>query len=118
MIKDDIKPDSQMYICLMNDAVAINNTERCLFFFQKLSSIETPSMRTFMTVIRMHAKDQNWEAASRILSDMKKVCVMPDNLVFNNILGVCVTAGQSRLAKKLLDDWRDVPGVLDIISYN
>lgn len=118
MIKDGVEPDAQMYICLMNDAIAINNSERCIFFFEKLSSIETPSMRTFMTIIRMHAKDQNWVAASKLLSDMKNIKVNPDNLVFNNILGVCVTAGQSRLARQLLEDWSDVPGVLDIISYN
>merc|ERR1719316_2550588 len=107
-----------MFVCLMNDAIACNNVEMSLHFFKELCKVETPSIRTYMTILRMYAKENDWEAACKILSDMRAAGATPDNLVFNNVLGVCVGAGQVEAAHRLIDDWKDTEGMLDIISYN
>lgn len=118
MVEENLQPDSMMYICLMNDAIACNDTNRANHFFKELCKVGKPSMRTYMTILRMYSKVKNWEAAFNILNDMKAAGATPDNLVFNNVLGVCVSSGQVAAAQKLVDTWQDVEGMLDVISFN
>lgn len=120
MVDDKLQPDGMMYICLMNDAIACNNKDRALHFFRELCKVEPPSMRTYMTILRMYAKENDWEKALEILGDLKATGATPDNLVVNNVLGVCISAGQVDAAEKLVDTWTDVKheGILDVISYN
>merc|ERR1719313_2532488 len=132
IVEDQLRPDGMMYICLMNDAIACNSKDHAIHFFQELRKLEAPSMRTYMTILRLHAKDNDWEKALEILQDIKASGSSPDNLVLNNVLGVCISAGQVEAAEKLIEAWKDckvqqgskeegnlkaVP-ILDVISYN
>jgi len=118
MILDKLKPDGMMYICLMNDAIACNDMTKAQHFFSELCKVETPSLRTYMTILRTYQKENKWEAAVTLLKEMKGSGISPDNLVFNNVLGVCISAGQVNTASKLLDDWKHTPEMVDVISYN
>merc|ERR1719230_843771 len=120
MMKDNVQPDHMMYICLMSDAVACNDYTKAVFFFEELceKSDESPAMRTFMTILRIYQKLGNWESAVGVISKLKKHGLSPDNLIMNNILGICITHGQVTTARKLLDEYRYVDGVLDVISFN
>jgi pentatricopeptide repeat protein len=118
MVQDELRPDGMMYICLMNDAIACNDKEHALHFFRELCKVESPSMRTYMTILRMYAKENDWEKALEILQDIKACGSTPDNLVVNNVLGVCISAGQVEAAEKLLYTFKDCEGILDVISFN
>jgi len=118
MVSDKLKPDGMMYICLMNDAIACNQFEKAQHFFAELCKMETPSLRTYMTILRTYQKDNKWEAAVKILNEMKGTGIAPDNLVFNNVLGICVSSGQVDTASKLVETWKDTPEMVDVISYN
>jgi pentatricopeptide repeat protein len=118
MVLDNLKPDGMMYICLMNDAIACSDLAKAQHFFTELCKVETPSLRTYMTILRTYQKENKWQAAVNVLSEMKSTGISPDNLVFNNVLGVCISAGQVDTAAKLLQDWKGTPDMVDVISYN
>lgn len=118
MVEDKIEPDATMCICLMNDALSCDEPQKATFFFRELQKLQTPSMRTYMTMIRILGRQRDWRGAETLLSEMQKSNVSPDNLVFNNVLGVCVNAGQPDAARRLVRNWRDAENVVDVISYN
>merc|ERR1719272_2824511 len=118
MVLDKLKPDGMMYICLMNDAIACNDMAKAQHFFMELCKVEKPSLRTYMTILRTYQRQGKWEAAVNILTQMKDSGIAPDNLVFNNILGCCISSGQVEIAAKLVDTWKKTPDMVDVISYN
>eukprot|EP00746_Dinoflagellata_sp_MGD_P122079 gnl/MRDRNA2_/MRDRNA2_57062_c0_seq1.p1 gnl/MRDRNA2_/MRDRNA2_57062_c0~~gnl/MRDRNA2_/MRDRNA2_57062_c0_seq1.p1 ORF type:complete len:840 (-),score=167.22 gnl/MRDRNA2_/MRDRNA2_57062_c0_seq1:10-2529(-) len=118
IIQDGLQPDGMMYVCLMNAALSCGDTKKARFFFLELTKVETPSMRTCMTILRTYANEKDWKSACDILKVMKASGSPPDNLAFNNVLGVCVRSGQVEVAHQLVTEWQDQKGLLDVVSFN
>lgn len=118
VVLDKLKPDSSMCICLMNSAIACDELDKAHQFFSELCKSETPFPRTYMAMLRTYQKENKWEAAVDILQILKDTGIVPDNLVFNNVLGICISAKQVGVAADLLETWKDTPDLVDVISYN
>jgi pentatricopeptide repeat protein len=118
ILQDGLQPDGMMYVCLMNAALSHGDSKKARFFFTELTKVETPSMRTCMTILRTYANEKDWKAACDILKVMKDSGTPPDNLAFNNVLGVCVRAGQVGVAHELVSEWQDQKDLLDVVSFN
>lgn len=115
MIADEVAPDRMMYICLLNAAVACDLPDKALDLFDQLRSLGAASVRSYMTILRVHAKRGDWAAATGLLGDMKAAGSEPDNLMLNHVLGLCVTADQVGAAEEAAEAWRPI---MDVVSCN
>jgi len=115
MSDDNAIPNINMYICFMNVAIACNDNRKALLFFAEMSKLGPPSLRTYMTVLRVYSKNKDWKKAVELLDHIQACGASPDNLVLNNVLGLCISAGQVTIAEKLVYRWKDL---VDVISCN
>merc|ERR1719408_383861 len=112
---DCIEPDNALLICFMNAAVASDDNFWALHYFRALARLAPPSQRTYMTVLRVYIKQKDWQGAVKLCEEMEGLGSPPDNLVLNQVLGLCVAQGQNAAAQKLLNQWDDI---IDVISCN
>merc|ERR1719254_148279 len=84
-----------------------------------LSSMTTPSIRAYMTVLRVHANRRDWSASLDLYHDMISRGVKPDSLVLNFILATGVAADQLDAAVALIEEAENLsPPIPDVVSYN
>mmetsp|Transcript_44383 Transcript_44383/g.78004 ORF Transcript_44383/g.78004 Transcript_44383/m.78004 type:complete len:691 (+) Transcript_44383:113-2185(+) len=115
MIEDGVTPNSSMYIGFMNVAISCKQWKRAIFFFEEGGKLGPPTMRTYMTVLRVHAQNKDWRTATKLLDRMEASGTRPDNLILNNILGLCISMGQVSVAERVLHQWKDI---IDVVSCN
>lgn len=115
MAKDGVEPDRMMYICLLNAAIACDESDKALQLFGTIVKLGVPSVRTYMTILRVHTKRGDWMAAAKLLTEMKDAGAKPDNLVLNHVLGLCVQVGQLPMAEEVAKTWWPL---VDVVSCN
>mmetsp|Transcript_97581 Transcript_97581/g.262163 ORF Transcript_97581/g.262163 Transcript_97581/m.262163 type:complete len:227 (-) Transcript_97581:197-877(-) len=72
-----------------------------------------------MTVLRVHAKRQDWAASLALFREMRARGVKRDSLVLNFVLATGVSCDQVQEAAALVEEaQREEPGILDVVSYN
>jgi pentatricopeptide repeat protein len=115
MVADGIDPDNAVLVAFLNAAVAADDAGKTFHFFRGLAKLGPPTLRTYMTVLRVHARRKDHCGAVQLIDNMKSYGVTPDNLVLNQVLGLCVSAGQVDVCERMLAQWE---GIVDAISYN
>mmetsp|Transcript_159669 Transcript_159669/g.387670 ORF Transcript_159669/g.387670 Transcript_159669/m.387670 type:complete len:509 (-) Transcript_159669:72-1598(-) len=116
---DGREPSAVTCSCLISFAAEIGELQRAVDFFEKLSSLTTPSIRAYMTVLRVHGRRQDWASSLATFRDMQKRGVHVDNLVLNVILATGVSADQFAGVKALLAEADGFnPPITDVVSYN
>mmetsp|Transcript_129645 Transcript_129645/g.276542 ORF Transcript_129645/g.276542 Transcript_129645/m.276542 type:complete len:913 (-) Transcript_129645:160-2898(-) len=115
MAGEGIIPDRSMYICFLNVAVSRDATDKAEFFFKKLSKLGPVCMRTYMTMLRIYAKKQDWRGAVALLDGMKAANTCPDALVLNTVMGLCISASEVVPAERSIKEWQECA---DVVSYN
>jgi len=98
-------------------AVELGDSDRAISFFNRLSACSTPSIRAYMTILRVYSRCQNWPKSLAVLRDMQNRQAHIDSLVLNTVLSTGVAAGQLEAAKTLLEEFSLI-GIADVISYN
>lgn len=119
LVADGLEPSAVTCSCLISFAAEIGEFQRAADFFQKLASLTTPSIRAYMTVLRVYGKRQDWQSSLTTFRDMQRRGVKIDSLVLNVILATGVSADQLHGVEELLaeaDDYR--PPIADVVSYN
>lgn len=119
LVADGLEPSAVTCSCLISFAAEVGELQRAIRFFEKLSSITTPSIRAYMTVLRVHAKRQDWPSSVATFRDMQRRGVPLDSLVLNVILATGVAADQIEPVEELLieaDNFK--PPISDVVSYN
>lgn len=119
LTSDGLEPSAVTCSCLISFATEVGELQRAIGFFDKLSSISTPSIRAYMTILRVHAKRQDWPSSLNVFRDMQKRKVTVDSLVLNVILATGVAADQIEGVEQLLieaDTFK--PSISDVVSYN
>jgi len=97
----------------------VGEMQRAIGFFKKLSAITTPSIRAYMTILRVYAKRQDWHASVETFRDMQKRGAPVDSLVLNVILATGVATDQVEGVEALLNEAAAYPTPLtDVVSYN
>jgi len=113
--KDGVTLSAVAYSCLINFAVEVEEPDRARAFFDKLTEITTPSIRGYMSILRLYSQKGMWEEGIALLGHMQERNVPVDILVLNMALGACVRAEKLSAAEDLLESFKSVR---DVISFN
>eukprot|EP00913_Durusdinium_trenchii_P009239 g8685.t1 len=126
---DGLEPSPVTLSCLINFAAEVGELRRAVSFFEILSSVSTPSIRAYMTVLRVHSLRQaggknqtmvsmfcyecvqDWPSAMSTINDMKCRGVAVDTLALNVALSTGVMADHLEAVEALASS-------VDIVSYN
>eukprot|EP00439_Symbiodinium_sp_Y106_P077413 s157_g16.t1 len=111
---DGLQPSAVTLSCLINFAVEVGELNRAIQFFKVLSTVSKPSIRAYMTVLRVHSMRQDWPATLWTIRDMRRRGVEVDTLAMNVALSTGVVADHIEEVEALL---AEAPSV-DIVSYN
>lgn len=119
LLKDGLEPSPVTCSCLINFAVEIGNLDQAVSFFEKLSAVDRPSIRAYMTILRVFSKQGDWARSIEIMKDMQNRGQEPDCLILNIVLATCVAGDQLDRAEKLLKETRSLnQKTVDVVSYN
>lgn len=121
MDKDGLTPSAVTCSCLISFAAEVGELQRAVGFFDRLASMTTPSIRAYMTVLRVHAKCQDWNASLETLRAMTRLGVKPDSLALNVVLATGIASDRIEAVSDLLEEVESSPGAgktVDIVSYN
>jgi len=117
--EDGLKPSVVTCSCLIGFATEVGELSRAVEFFRVLSSMTTPSIRAYMSVLRVHAKRQDWAASLALFREMRERGVKRDSLVLNFVLATGVSADQVEEAAALVEEAQhETSNILDVVSYN
>lgn len=115
LVADGLSPSRTMYVCLLSAAVSCGRDQKALALFREILKTGPAPMRTYMTVLRVFVKNQDWSGAVELLQGLKLANSSPDALVLNTVLGLCISAGETRVAVQLLLQWVESA---DVVSCN
>jgi pentatricopeptide repeat protein len=116
---DGLEPSVVTYSCLIHFAADVGQTDRALEFFEKLRLLSTPSIRAYMTVLRLFAQRSDWPSALATYRDMQSRGAPVDNLAFNIVLSVGISADKMAEAEAFLFEGEEKGEVKpDLVSYN
>jgi len=116
---DGLRPSSVTCSCLIGFAAEVGELQRAVEFFDKLAESSTPSIRAYMTVLRVHAKRQDFKASVDILRDMDRRNVGLDCLALNVVLRTGVAADKlTEVAELIAEADARTPPMSDVVSYN
>jgi len=116
---DGLEPSAVTCSCLISFAAEIGELQRAVGFFEKLSTLTTPSIRAYMTVLRVYGRRQDWNSSLATFRDMQRRKVHVDSLALNVILATGVSADQLAGAEALLAEADSYnPPITDVVSYN
>jgi len=115
MTADGVVPDRTMCGYLLSVAVSCGQDQKAISFFKEISKMGVAPMRTYMTILRVYSKSNDWRGAVELLESLKAAGGSPDALVLNTVLGLCVGRGEVCVAEGLLTHWADSA---DAVSCN
>lgn len=117
--QDGLEVSADSCSCLVRFAAEVGELQRAVEFFTKLSSVSTPSIRAYMTILGVHNKRQDWEATLATVKDMRSRGVHVDSLTLNVALSTGVSAEKVEDVEILLTEAESQePFSPDVISYN
>jgi len=115
--EDGLEPSPVTLSCLINFAVESGESDRAIGFFNRLASTCTPSIRAYMTILRVHSRRQDWSRSIALLRDMQERQCLIDTLVLNIVLATGVSAGQLDATVAVLKEFSQIK-IADVISCN
>uniref|UniRef100_A0A7S1A081 Pentacotripeptide-repeat region of PRORP domain-containing protein n=1 Tax=Noctiluca scintillans TaxID=2966 RepID=A0A7S1A081_NOCSC len=119
LVAEGLEPSAVSYSCLISFAAEVGEVSRAVGFFDRLSELTTPSIRAYMTMLKMYSKMLNWPASLNIFRDMQHRGVRVDTLALNVLLGTGVSTGKiSEVEALVTEAGLMVPSPLDAVSYN
>jgi len=114
IVQEGLQPDSVMYGCLMNFAVACGRTELA----QELSRVAPHlDIHKYMSLIKAAGRDKDIGRAFRVVDEMKANGVNVDITAYSCVLDACVQVGDMQRARGLLKEMQEM-GSLDVVAYN
>lgn len=120
---DGLEPSAVTCSCLVGFANEVGEYKLAATFFEKLATMTTPSIRAYMTILRVHAQQQDWRSSMATFRSMFEKGVKADSLCLNIVLATGVACDKLREADDLLS-WAEAscpqsPGsISDVVSYN
>lgn len=114
LIEDGLEPSTITVSCAINFAVEVGELHRAIELFRCLSAVSTPSIRAYMTMLRVHSMRQDWTASLKTIREMQLKGVVVDTLILNMALSTGVLENKVEDMEALILE----AAVADIISYN
>mmetsp|Transcript_66373 Transcript_66373/g.128386 ORF Transcript_66373/g.128386 Transcript_66373/m.128386 type:complete len:487 (+) Transcript_66373:124-1584(+) len=119
MLQDGLEPSAVTYSCAVGFAAEIGDHHRAAECFQRLSARTVPSIRAYMTMLRIHNRRQDWPSAIALFRDMQQRGARLDSLVLNIVFAAGVSADQLAAVEQLLAEVQDQrPPIYDVVSFN
>jgi len=119
LAEDGLQPSAVTCSCLISFATEVGEYERAVEFFESLCKLATPSIRAYMSVLRVHAKRQDFASAVAVLRDMDRRQVGVDALALNVVLATGVSLDQLDAVEQLVAEASaKKPPICDVVSYN
>jgi len=119
LIADGVEPSTVTRSCVVNFAVEIGDLNRAIKLFEELAAVTTPSIRSYMTLLRVYAKRQDWPSSVAVIRDMQRRGVKLDSIALNIALSTGVFADQLDGVEDLVTEAHQYcPPLSDIVSYN
>jgi pentatricopeptide repeat protein len=112
--EEGLEPDSMMYGCLMKFSVECGRTDLSRELFQKAPALD---IQNYMSLIRAAGRDKDVDRAFSVLEKLKKSGASVDIAAYNCVLDACVSAGEVKRARTLMQEMKTLSN-LDIITYN
>lgn len=119
LVADGLEPSNDTMACLVSFASQVGDLDRAMDLFAKLSSMTTPSIRAYMTILRVHAQRKDWDTALLTFRDMECRLASADSLALNVTLGTGVATDNFDGVVALFNDIvARKPALPDVVSYN
>eukprot|EP00929_Paragymnodinium_shiwhaense_P013642 TRINITY_DN121492_c0_g1_i1.p1 TRINITY_DN121492_c0_g1~~TRINITY_DN121492_c0_g1_i1.p1 ORF type:complete len:506 (-),score=166.98 TRINITY_DN121492_c0_g1_i1:78-1595(-) len=117
---DGLEPSAVTCSCLVSFANEVGEYKLAVGFFQKLSAMTTPSIRAYMTILRVHGQQQDWQTSVDTFRGMLLASgVKADSLALNVVLATGVATDKLQEADELLCEMDAQPHCIsDTVSYN
>lgn len=114
---DGHTPSPVTLSCLVVFAVEVGELDRAISLFHRLDASSVPSIRAYMTILRVHSKRTDWPSSLALIRSMQTRGATIDSLVLNIALSTGVAAGHIMQARALLNEFAHA-GLVDVVSYN
>merc|ERR1719375_346510 len=114
---DGLEASSVTLSCLVSFAVELGEADRAICFFNRLAACSTPSIRAYMTILRVYSRRHDWAQSFALIRDMQSSGAPIDSLVLNIVLSTGVSAHQLEATKALLKEFAEL-NLADVVSYN
>merc|ERR1719353_1989394 len=114
---DGLVPSPATLSCLISFAVEVGEPDRAISFYQRLAANSMPSIRAYMTILRVHSRRQDWSKSLAVIRDMQSRQAPIDSVVLNIVLATGVAAGELQSTQELLHEFSKSNGA-DVISFN
>jgi pentatricopeptide repeat protein len=111
---DGLEPDSMMYGCLMKFAAECGRTELSRTLSERSPTLD---VQNYMSLIRAAGRDKDVERAFSVLQRLRDSGVAIDLPAYNCVLDVCVSVGDMKRAKQLIEQMKGSCHI-DIITHN
>lgn len=119
LAKDGLTPSVITCSCLVSFATEVGEYDRAIELFDQLAAQSTPSIRAYMTILRVHNKRQDFASSLRLFRQMQQKDATIDSLVLNMILSTGVAADKVEEVNALvLEGAAATPKMVDTVSYN
>merc|ERR1719191_1768139 len=92
LTREGMKASPVTLSCLISFTAELGDFDSAITFFEQLASTSTPSIRAYMTALRVHAKRQDWPSSLRIFRSMQERQLQIDTLIVNTVLSTGVSA--------------------------
>jgi len=110
--------DKTVWSCLLFSAIENHTFDRCNFFFEQLKACGTPSQKDFGNMVRLAALQGDWKLSLKLIDDVQEENIPIDSIMYNTVLGTCVTSNQIDKGRELLEKMACTEGLADVITYN
>merc|ERR1719336_251157 len=119
LVFDGLEPSVVTFSCAISFAVEVNEFDRAIELFEQLCKMTTPSIRACMTVLRVHARRQDWTSSIADLRKMQSKGVRIDTLALNIVLATGIAVDKIGDVKDLIAETHTyTPPIADVVSYN
>jgi len=107
MIKDGCVMNTILYTTLIKGFARAYQVDKAMAVFDQMRSREgnsvTPDVITFSILIKANCDAKRMDVALKLLDTMVELELVPDEVVFNNLLGGCVHKPDVELARRFYD---------------
>jgi pentatricopeptide repeat protein len=119
MEADGLQPSVVTCSCVVRFAAEVQEFDRAISCFNRLASMTTPSIRAYMTILRVHARKSDWKSSRDVVRHMLDRRAELDSLVLNVAFATGIAADEVSDVHCMIEEVEGLcPGVLDVVSYN
>jgi pentatricopeptide repeat protein len=104
MAREGCEMKTVMCTTLIKGFARAGQLERAMKVYEQMRTRRGPDLITFSILIKANCDSSQMEDALILFESMWDLGLKPDEVVFNNLLGVCLKESYAELGKRLYED--------------